>query len=128
MPLRVLFVDDEPMMRSVILRSYGEQYEIVVAESGVEAIEVMRSSERFDVVITDMRMPRMSGLKLAESTIGQEDAPPFILLTGNQDPETHDQAAACPAIHRCLLKPCGHDEIAAAIEEVAQAGAASTVG
>ena len=61
---RVLFVDDEPAIRfttSLLLKSAG--YEVVLAEDGEKAIEAMRG-QLPDVVISDLRMPGMSGFDL----------------------------------------------------------------
>lgn len=62
--LRVLVVDDEETTRSLLIRVLGEDgYEVVTARNGEEALEHLRARE-FDLAITDLKMPRMSGQEL----------------------------------------------------------------
>ncbi len=59
----ILLVDDEPMIRSLgqkILQQYG--YQVLLAEDGLQAVELyQRASQRIDLVILDLTMPRLSG-------------------------------------------------------------------
>lgn len=64
---RILVVDDNPQSRKlleVILKQAG--YEVVVVEGGDEAIEYLSIQQDFDLIITDILMPYMSGLELIE--------------------------------------------------------------
>ena len=63
-PARVLVVDDERSMRellSIVLRRDG--YEVLIAEDGAAGLELLKR-ERIDILITDLRMPQMSGVDL----------------------------------------------------------------
>ena len=63
-PARVLIVDDERSMRellSIVLKRDG--YEVVTAEDGAAAVELLKR-QRFDILITDIRMPQMNGVDL----------------------------------------------------------------
>jgi two-component system response regulator PilR (NtrC family) len=63
-PARVLIVDDERSMRellSIVLRRDG--YEVLTAEDGAAAVELLKQ-QRFDILITDIRMPQMNGVDL----------------------------------------------------------------
>jgi two-component system response regulator PilR (NtrC family) len=63
-PARVLIVDDERSMRellSIVLRRDG--YEVLTAEDGAAAVELLKK-QRFDILITDIRMPQMNGVDL----------------------------------------------------------------
>jgi CheY-like chemotaxis protein len=61
---RILLVDDESFMRTVARRILeADGYEIVEAADGVEAL-ALAETEPFDVVVTDVMMPRMNGLEL----------------------------------------------------------------
>lgn len=69
MSIKLLFVDDEPKLQAVISQLFRheireKQYDISFALNGVEAIEVLRANPEIDIVLTDLNMPRMSGLAL----------------------------------------------------------------
>ncbi|MEM8608612.1 MAG: ATP-binding protein [Myxococcota bacterium] len=87
----VLVVDDEPDIRSVIADTVGRQWNVVEAEDGVQALEVIRR-ERPDVVLADMMMPRMDGATLLREIRGDPKIAhtPVIVLTaaGGADWET----------------------------------------
>src|SRR3989338_2632083 len=64
--LRVLIVDDETSVRTLLSEVLqGQGYEVVVASSGEEAVELARKSP-FEIVITDMRMPGISGVEVIQ--------------------------------------------------------------
>lgn len=89
--LHILFVDDDPSLRRlvpIVLIRQGWKFE--VAGDGIEALEKIRNSERrFDVVVTDMQMPRMDGLELAKSD-GLKGLP-VILMSAKVDRAIHNQ-------------------------------------
>ena len=59
---RVLVVDDEPMVGSSIRRLLGRDHEVVVVQSGKEAVAKIAAGERFDVILCDLLMPEMTGM------------------------------------------------------------------
>jgi CheY-like chemotaxis protein len=59
---RVLVVDDEPMVGSSIRRLLGRDHEVVVVQSGKEAVARIAAGERYDVVLCDLLMPEMTGM------------------------------------------------------------------
>ncbi|MEJ2153824.1 MAG: PAS domain S-box protein [Desulfobacteraceae bacterium] len=80
----ILFVDDENMIADIVgamLESLG--YHVVTSTSPVEAIEVFKNnSDDFDLVVTDMAMPKMSGLDLAEKILKIRPGFPIVICTG----------------------------------------------
>jgi CheY-like chemotaxis protein len=85
----VLVVDDDSRIRSyikAILQSAGMQ--VLEAGDGVEALEIFHESKkRIDLVITDVRMPRMNGTDLASSIRSDAPAVPLILVSGEAAPD-----------------------------------------
>ena len=81
---RILFVDDEPTLVKVagrILEGLG--YEVETKINPIEALDLFRSGpDRFDLVITDMTMPKMTGQKLAKKILDIRPDMPIILCTG----------------------------------------------
>jgi CheY-like chemotaxis protein len=86
-PLRILFVDDEPLLRELlkeILESEGHQ--VQVADGGGAALDAFRTASRqgksFDVVITDLGMPHLDGRQLAEILKRESPSTPILMMTG----------------------------------------------
>lgn len=64
----VLLVDDEPAIRSLFAASLRRDgYHVVEAGDGKEAVEVAKKAERVDLVVTDIRMPKMDGVAMANA-------------------------------------------------------------
>jgi len=79
---RILIVDDESNMVAALEMLFrGEGYETRAARDGREALQIVGRGERFDVILSDMRMPDMSGTELLRSLHAQSVTTPFILIT-----------------------------------------------
>ena len=84
---RILFIDDEPSivnMARQMLERLG--YEVVTQMSSIEALELFRSKpDQFDLIITDMTMPSMTGDKLVKEILNIRPNMPTIISTGFSD-------------------------------------------
>jgi two-component system NtrC family response regulator len=79
---RILIVDDEAnMVAALEMLFQGEGYETRAARDGREALSMVGRGERFDVILSDMRMPDMSGTELLRSLHEQSVTTPFVLIT-----------------------------------------------
>ena len=81
MAKKILVVDDEP--DSLRLLSYflsHEGYEVTVAKDGLAAMEMLVQS-RFDLVLSDVKMPRMDGVALAQHIVSSVPLTPVLLMT-----------------------------------------------
>jgi len=79
---KVLVVDDERMIRSLIKMLLKDlPLEVWEAEDGAQALD-LSAHERFDLVISDYRMPRLDGKKLLEKCRQEFPHLPFILISG----------------------------------------------
>src|SRR5438552_2953326 len=79
---KILVVDDEPSILRLLqeaLTQWG--YSVKAASSGTEAVEAVRA-EMFDAVITDIRMPEMSGLELLKEVKRQDESIEIVMMTG----------------------------------------------
>jgi len=110
---RILLVDDEKGIIDVgreILERLG--YEVTVRTSSIEALELFRArSNRFDLVITDMTMPNMTGDRLAQELLKIRPDIPVLLCTGFSEHITEERAKAI-GIRELLLKPLAMTELA----------------
>lgn len=79
---KVLLVDDSGVMRKIILRALNslEITDVREASDGAEALELF-GQDRFDLVLSDWNMPRMSGLELLKAIRASASTVPFIMIT-----------------------------------------------
>ncbi|MBU5613450.1 hybrid sensor histidine kinase/response regulator [Geomonas azotofigens] len=102
---RILFVDDEESLTVLgqgILENLG--YSVVIASNSVAALDLFRADPSgFDLVITDLTMPGLSGKALAREITTLRPDIPIILCTGYK--ETVDERDAEYGIRACLMKP-----------------------
>ncbi len=68
---KILVVDDEPAIRSVMQRVLGRENDVVAAGSGTEAMEIIKSGAPFDVILCDLMMPEMTGMELHAWLVAQ---------------------------------------------------------
>jgi PAS domain S-box-containing protein len=113
---RLLFVDDEQAIVEVsreILEHLG--YEVVVRTSSVEALELIKKTpDWFDLLVTDMTMPNMTGDRLAKEVLEVRPELPIILCTGFSEHISAERAKAL-GIREFVLKPLVIRELAQAI-------------
>ena len=84
MPPRLLIVDDEPDMLDFLDRVFRRDYEVLRAQSVDEALRALDGGP-IDIIVTDRRMPRRSGLELLEIAAKQQPRAVRVLLTGYAD-------------------------------------------
>jgi DNA-binding NtrC family response regulator len=107
---RILIVDDEDGMRRLLGRVLSRQgYETSTAGSGAEALRMV-AGERFDLVVTDIKMPEMDGLQLLEELKAYEPSLPIIVMTAYGTIENAVQALRFGA-YDYIAKPFETDEI-----------------
>ena len=91
-PSRVLLVDDQPEVRRVVRRHLVRaRYVVVEAWNGRIAIDLAREAS-FDLVISDVRMPDMSGLELLSALQEHDPDLPVVLASGSLDPQALREA------------------------------------
>ena len=114
---RVLCVDDNPAVLRVLERQLERTYDVMVAEGSDEAIAAIADQGPFDVIISDLRMPRVHGLTFLNRA--REIAPETerIILTGLADPATMAVARSAGGAFKLLTKPCSPADLMAAIDE-----------
>ncbi len=113
----VLFVDDEPaLLDGLKLNLRKEPYQIVTAFSGAEALEVL-AAERVDVVVSDERMPGMSGSELLGLVRTRYPRTIRIMLTGQASLEATIRAINEGEVYRFLTKPCSPIQLAQTIRD-----------
>jgi len=119
-PIRVVLVDDDPLVRAGLSLMLGGSAELEIvgeAGDGAEGLEVIART-RPDVVLMDIRMPRMDGLTATQRLSEQPDPPEVIVLT-TFDADEHVVRALALGARGFLLKDTSPPMIVEAIEKVA---------
>lgn len=112
--IRVLVVDDEPMVRSVLRKLLALRgHTVIEADSGAKALSILHN-EQFDVIITDQGMPEMNGREFARRTRAFLPDIPIVLLTGDTHTGTTDAS-----ISAVLAKPFKIEEVEGTITDLA---------
>ncbi len=114
--INVLYVDDEVNNLVAFKANFRKRYKIFTASSAKEGLEVL-GKEDIHVVITDQRMPKMSGVKFFESVVEKHPEPIRILLTGYSDIEAVIDAINRAQIYRYVTKPWKNEDLIDAIEK-----------
>jgi len=116
---RILLVDDEdPIVRmeKQMLERFG--YHVTALTSSIEALEAFRTApDTFDLVITDLTMPNMTGVQLAQKLLKIRSDIPIIICTGFSEKISEDKARSM-GIRGYVMKPMVQSELANKIREV----------
>jgi len=113
---KILVVDDDPVVgKSIdrVLTSKG--YAVITAENGEEAL-LKLNNEHYDVVFTDIRMPGISGLEVAERVKASQPWLPVVIVTGYATGSNEERAAAA-GVSGFLRKPLSPEMIEASAEK-----------
>lgn len=113
---RLLVVDDEPDMLDFLERVFRRSYDVVRASSAEDALERLDSGD-FELLITDQKMPRISGIELLERVGDRFPRMVRVLISGfTEMPEVQRAIARC-RIHNYILKPVDSAKLVEAVEQ-----------
>jgi len=108
--ISILYVDDEENNLFSFKATFRLKYEVFTAINGAEAIELVKNNP-IDIIITDQRMPEMTGVEFLEEIIKIDVAPMRILLTGYADMAAVVDAVNKGKIFHYLNKPWSEKEL-----------------
>lgn len=118
MKKHILFVDDDPLLLefyAVMMDKLDDQWKIVTADSGARALEILAET-KFDVVVSDMRMPNMNGIELMREIRRLHPQTSRIIISGVGDQE--EIARSLEATHQFLIKPVKSSELIATVTRI----------
>ncbi|SHK55013.1 regulatory protein, Fis family [Desulfatibacillum alkenivorans DSM 16219] len=117
MERRLLIVDDEPDMLHLLKRSLEPDLKCAVqtASSGLEAMEIL-GQERFDLIVADIKMPKMDGLELLEKVQAQYPDQTMVMMTGHGSIDVAVQAIQKGA-YDFVTKPFDHEALVVRLEK-----------
>ena len=110
MTYKILIVDDEAANLRALARLFRDDYEVVTAGDGAEALKILQQHD-VALLITDQRMPEMPGIDLLKQTVLLRPRMARIILTGYTDIEVLVEAINCGQVYRYVTKPWNNDEL-----------------
>ncbi|MBX2842278.1 MAG: histidine kinase [Flammeovirgaceae bacterium] len=116
----ILYVDDERQNLISFKATFREDYTILIANSGKEGIEVLEN-KTVDLVISDQKMPEMTGVEFFEKIIPRFPDPMRILLTGYSDMQAIIDSINKGKIYFYISKPWKREELKQSIEKALEA-------
>ena len=121
---RVLFVDDEPRVLTTMRMLFRNSYEVYFAEGGPQALELLKS-QPVDVIVSDQRMPGMTGIELLRAARELNPHAMRILLTGYSDLNAIIGSVNDGEIFRFVNKPWSNEVLSTTVANAAAAAKAS---
>ena len=115
---KILVADDDDMIRELVVRALHEDgHELTAADDGAAALEALgRQNEKFDLLLSDVKMPVMDGIALALAAGRDHPELPIMLMTGYAD--QRERAHGLDAlVHDVIAKPFSVDQIKGAVRE-----------
>ena len=110
MKYKILIVDDEPANLRALQRLFREDYDVLVAASGIEALDLLNHHE-VALLVTDQRMPEMTGIELLKKTVTLRPRMLRIILTGYTEVDALVEAINCGHVYRYVTKPWTNEEL-----------------
>ncbi len=118
--LKLLYVDDEDINLKLFEIILADEFEVLTAINGQIGLELLDKNPDTHVVISDMKMPRMTGLEFIEQAKAKHTLPKYYILTGYDISADIEKALETKLILKYFRKPFNLNEINQAINEVAK--------
>lgn len=115
----ILYVDDEAHNLTSFAATFRIEYQIYTATNGQDALEILRNNE-VKLIITDQRMPEMTGIQLLEKIAPEFPDTIRMILTGFSDIEVIIEAINSGRVFRYITKPWDENELRMTIENARQ--------
>ncbi|MEM7580748.1 MAG: response regulator, partial [Cyanobacteria bacterium P01_A01_bin.80] len=114
---KILVVDDEPDNLDLLYRTFYREYKVLRATSGPAALELLAKEGDISVIISDQRMPMMSGTEFLSLTATQYPDIIRIILTGYTDVEDLVEAINAGKVFKYVTKPWEAEELKAVVRQ-----------
>ena len=108
--INVLYVDDEVANLSAFKAAFRRVFNVYIAESAAEGTELLKEKD-IEVILTDQRMPQMTGVQFLESIIAEFPDPIRILSTGYSDIDAVIDAVNKGQIYKYISKPWNSEDL-----------------
>lgn len=114
---KLLVVDDEPDNLDLLYRTFHREFNVLRAESGPKALDILEREEEIAVIISDQRMPYMSGTEFLSLTATQYPDIIRIILTGYTDVDDLVEAINTGKVFKYVTKPWDDEELKTVVRQ-----------
>jgi signal transduction histidine kinase len=118
---KILYVDDELHNLTTFKETFRKEYEVFTALSGDEGLNILRKEKDIALIITDQRMPNMTGIQFLEKTIPEFPDTIRMILTGFTDIEALIDAINTGRVYRYITKPWDENELRITLKRALEA-------
>jgi CheY-like chemotaxis protein len=118
--LKMLVVDDEPDNLDLLYRTFRREFQVLRAESGAAALEILSTEGEVAVIISDQRMAEMKGTEFLSRTVPQFPHTMRIILTGFTDVEDLVDAINAGQVYKYITKPWDPHELKVVVQRAAE--------
>lgn len=117
---KMLVVDDEPDNLDLLYRTFRRDFDVLRAESGIDALSLLSTEGEVAVIISDQRMPEMKGTEFLSKTVPEFPDTVRIILTGFTDVEDLVEAINAGQVYKYITKPWDPNELKAVVQRAAE--------
>lgn len=118
--LRLMVVDDESDNLDLLYRTFRRDFEVFKAASALEALQILDRVGEMSIIISDQRMPKMSGIEFLSRTVEAFPDTIRIVLTGYTDVEDLVSAINTGKVFKYITKPWNPDELRSVVQQAAE--------
>ena len=113
---KILYVDDEIVNLQLFQLIFSNKYEVFTAENGLKGLELLDNNHNVSIVISDMKMPFMSGIEFIQKSKAKYQKISYFILTGYEITNEIQEALNLGLIVKYFRKPFNKSEIDSEIE------------
>lgn len=117
---KMLVVDDEPDNLDLLYRTFRRDFDVLRAESGIDALTLLSTEGEVAVIISDQRMPEMKGTEFLSKTVPEFPDTVRIILTGFTDVEDLVEAINAGQVYKYITKPWDPNELKTVVQHAAE--------
>ena len=117
---RVLYIDDEAHALFLFTELFRNTYEVLTASCGEEGIEILERRPDIPVIVTDQKMPGMTGIEFFEKIVPDFPYPTRIILTGYTEVQDIIAAINTGRVYQYITKPWDEDQLWVAIDRAVE--------
>lgn len=118
--LKLMVVDDESDNLDLLYRTFRRDFQVFKAESALKALQILEQEGEMCIIISDQRMPKMSGIEFLSRTVEQFPDTIRIVLTGYTDVEDLVSAINTGKVFKYITKPWNPDELKTVVQQAAE--------
>jgi DNA-binding NtrC family response regulator len=108
--INVLYIDDEPHNLTAFKAAFRRDFNVFIANSATEAYQIIEEND-IHIILSDQRMPIITGIEFFESIVASHPEPIRILITGYTDINAVVDAINRGQVYKYLTKPWNEDDI-----------------